>query len=466
MILGYAMDAESASPLLGGTPRWLMHTSRGLGSARYLFRLSLLVTVCVAVGVVVSSVFQLDRRPPPIILPGDSFDAQSDYPPGFLEHAGPGEPGSFIDRISHGIDSLKQWGNGPKHPGGDVLEPSLIAKITLVTGDPNIVYERALRTHILHNRLHGYPMFTLRQSIFPDVWSKPAYIMSVILHELQKPVHRRLQWLLWIDADTIVLNPHIPVERFLPPNTKEWEDVNLLVSHDFNGLNNGVFPIRVCPWSVELLSAVLTYRHYKPDDELVFRDQSAMGYLLETPRYERHTVKVPQRWFNAYMGELNETLQPYQVRPGDLLVHFAGINDRDFHMERWLERTDQHLPEWEVEFKHTTYSGEIKSFWADESSRRKPLKEQVSLLKKEWERRREIINPWLDKHWDGLEEEVRKRARQWSDKLEEAFMRVDDYGLQPALLEEKFVQSVDVSMPCRRCAIQRRPRDRHRAELT
>ena len=236
-----------------------------------------------------------------------------------------------------------------------------VAKCTIVFGATNPVYERALLTHTAHNERHGYLMYVLRQTILDDVWTKPAFILSLLLDELAKPEDQRLEWLFWVDADTILLNPYIPIEIFLPP--EEWEDVNLLISHDYNGVNNGVFPIRVQPWSAELLSAVVAFRHYRPEDDLTFRDQSAMSQLLDEPRFRAHTVVVPQRWFNAYQGENNETLAPFQVRRGDFLVHFAGVPNRDERMGYWLDRTENNAPEWAMETDHTSFPGEIRDFW-------------------------------------------------------------------------------------------------------
>lgn len=243
-----------------------------------------------------------------------------------------------------------------------------VGKCTIVLYGSSI-YERTVKTHALHDRLQGYPLFVLRQTIMDDVWTKPAYILSLLLRELAKPQEERLEWLLWVDADTIMLNPYVPLEIFLPPSP-QFDDVHLLVTHDWNGLNNGVFPVRVNSWAVELFSAIVSFRYYQPDKDLTFRDQSAMDSLLKEPKFAAHTVEAPQRWFNAYQGEHNETLAPYQVRRGDFLVHFAGVINRDERIMFWLERAEQHLPDWEMEVQHTSYPAEIKDFWAQKASER------------------------------------------------------------------------------------------------
>ncbi|TKA77684.1 hypothetical protein B0A55_03996 [Friedmanniomyces simplex] len=252
-----------------------------------------------------------------------------------------------------------------------------VGKCTIVFNS-NSYWERALRTHEEHDRLHGYRLHVLRQGLLDDVWSKPAYILSLLLRELSRPESERLEWLFWVDADTIILNPHVPIETFLPPPGSEFDDIHLIYTNDWNGLNNGIFPIRVNRWSVDLFSAILSYRYYRPDAPLVFRDQSAMGALIQEPQFSKSIVAAPQRWFNAYQGEHNETLSPFQVRRGDLLVHFAGVPDREKRMGFWLERAEQHLDDWEIPVKSTSYPQEARDFWDEQRGRRKAKNEYLS----------------------------------------------------------------------------------------
>ncbi|KAM3415052.1 hypothetical protein BST61_g10187 [Cercospora zeina] len=242
----------------------------------------------------------------------------------------------------------------------------------------NSAWERAIRTHERHDREHGYRLHILRQQLLDDVWSKPAYILSLLLRELAKPESERLEWLLWVDADTVLLNPHIPIDVFLPPPGSEFDDIHLVYSNDWNGLNNGVFPVRVNEWAVNLFSAIVSFRHYRPTEPLVFRDQSAMDTLLHDPAFSPHIVQAPQRWFNAYQGEHNETLAPFQLRRGDFLVHFAGVPNREERMIHWLNRAEQHLDDWEVPLKSTSYPQEARDFWAEQSDLRRTKKEEAA----------------------------------------------------------------------------------------
>jgi hypothetical protein len=73
---------------------------------------------------------------------------------------------------------------------------SVVGKVHVLFGDPNPTYERALVLHKAHAKRNGHPMFVCREKILSGLWTKPAFILSVILAELAKPENERLQWLL------------------------------------------------------------------------------------------------------------------------------------------------------------------------------------------------------------------------------------------------------------------------------
>lgn len=243
-----------------------------------------------------------------------------------------------------------------------------IGKCTAHFGEPDSTYERALLTHQGHDEIHGIRSLVLREKLADDLWNKTAFILSILVGEIRKPEQERLEWLLWVDRDTIVLNPCVPVVAFLPPD--ESSHINAIVTKDWNGLNNGVFLVRVNNWSIDLFTNILAFRYFRPDVELRFTEQSAMEQLLSEDKFRENTVYVPQRWFNAYHGHHNETLEPHQIRRGDFLVHFAGVGDRKEKMEYWLEIAERHAPDWELEFRRTSYPEEIDAFWRDDHERR------------------------------------------------------------------------------------------------
>ena len=260
-------------------------------------------------------------------------------------------PETHIQGIpSHSLARIKEGDNG---------KPSLSHALNdLHSGVSDKLSTLLSSSHKDHNISTGCNLPSINTT-------KPAYILFSLLRELSKPEDERLQWLFWVDADTTLLNPNVRIETFLLPSS-EFDDVHLVVSRDWNGLNNGVFPVRVNQWVVELFAAIVAFRTHRPETKLTFRDQEAMDLLLKEKKLAAHVVEAPQRWFNAYPGEEKDVMLPFQVRRGDFLVHFPGMGTRDEIMAMWPDRVERHLPEWEVDVGHTTYPAEAKEIWREQ----------------------------------------------------------------------------------------------------
>ncbi|KAJ7288513.1 hypothetical protein C8J57DRAFT_1494808 [Mycena rebaudengoi] len=212
---------------------------------------------------------------------------------------------------------------------------SNIAKVSVAfDGSESPTIQRAFETHLKHNAMHGYHHFIDRQRLVDEVfnpnppwgaWSKPAYVLNILLTELAKPPEERLEWLFWFDADTIIANPTTPLEVFLPPNTKELESIHFIITSNMDGINDGVFAIRVHRWSVELMSAVVAYPTYFPQNVTAsrFGEQSALEWLLKSPdspiqEVNSHWADAPARWFNAL--PFNNPVVPKENNIGILAV--------------------------------------------------------------------------------------------------------------------------------------------------
>ena len=160
------------------------------------------------------------------------------------------------------------------------------------------------------------------------------------------------------------MNPKISLDVFLPP--AEFSQFHLLATEGENGLNTGVFFIKVHPWSIELLSATISFPVYLPDFPLPARDQSALSEVLKHPHFQDNYLVLPKDWFNAYQVEYDDDDRnhSWQINLGDLLVHFPEGQHQDERMRKYIDRAERHLPECEVDFKNTTFPKEIENFWA------------------------------------------------------------------------------------------------------
>ena len=84
--------------------------------------------------------------------------------------------------------------------GRSIEAESFIAKVTILFHGKDPTYIRAIQTHQAHNRRFGYPLLILRHALLNGIWSKPAYLLAILLEELRKPEGHRLKWLWWVDS--------------------------------------------------------------------------------------------------------------------------------------------------------------------------------------------------------------------------------------------------------------------------
>lgn len=240
-----------------------------------------------------------------------------------------------------------------------------VAKVSMLYGNPNPLYERALQSHERHAQRWGYPMHVLQQDISAGFWNKPSYVLSLVIQELAKPPSKRMEWLMWIDADSIIINPAIPVDIFLPP--PDLEEIHFIASKDQNGLNTGIVFFHVHPWTVSMLVEALAHPLYLPEIDLGrSADQEAMARIMaktwngpEGRGYADGMAYLPRPWINTY-----EWHHAYEGKKGDLLVHFPGLeDDRWPHMANWLDIVEKTPLEWEVPLDNTKYPDLTRQYW-------------------------------------------------------------------------------------------------------
>ena len=169
----------------------------------------------------------------------------------------------------------------------------------------------------------------------------------------------------WYDADTLILNPNIHWELFLPPDA--FPDIHVMATKNIDGFNAGLFFVRVHEWSVEILSDAYSLQRLRPEIDIAGNiEQNALKYLFGLAPNKKHVLYQPQHWYNGFKGaERAET----EIIKGDMLVHFAGVNHdyqgemRKELMSQWFAMIEQQPDEWQVPLDKTEYPKEIESFW-------------------------------------------------------------------------------------------------------
>ncbi|KAG8533735.1 uncharacterized protein KY384_001476 [Bacidia gigantensis] len=247
----------------------------------------------------------------------------------------------------------------------------------------NSVYERAVDSHLRHGERWNNPTHILRHDIVDaGFFNKPAFLLGIVINEMAKPYGKRADWLVyvawavaglprWFDADTVLLNNEVSWSLFLPP--PEFNEINFLATKDQNGFNAGMFFIRICEWSVNMLSEVVSLRQFKPTLELPFYDQSAMLWAIERPGYEEHAVYQPHNWWNSF------GVQGQPMPTDRFLLHFAGVDccggpeSKGTIMTRWLDKMDINPDEYSTPLDDLTLPAEVKEFWSNLITARKTM---------------------------------------------------------------------------------------------
>ncbi|KAL2846419.1 cytochrome P450 [Aspergillus pseudoustus] len=295
-----------------------------------------------------------------------------------------------------------------------------ITKVSMLYGNRNTLYERALQSHKRHAERWGYGMEVLRNEISVGYWNKPGYLLSLVVREMTKKEGERVDWFMWVDADSAVINPSVPLEIFLPPSP--IDDIHLIATKDHRGLNTGIFFLHVHQWTIDLLIESLGYPIYNPSIDLgVQVDQSAMEKVIKGSRYQDNITYLPRTWINTY-----EWAHAYEGEKGNYLVHFPGLGEQRWaHMERWLDMVERTPEKWEVPVEETWYLRDTEAFWYRVAT----AKGIIHGFEKEWSERNIEASPLStrEREMGRAVEELRKVLRE--EPFEAALLqqRIEDW---------------------------------------
>ncbi|KAF1935712.1 hypothetical protein EJ02DRAFT_116604 [Clathrospora elynae] len=255
-----------------------------------------------------------------------------------------------------------------------VQESRRVAFASITTGQPAEAYQRAILSQMFHSAVHGTSTHVLCEQLSDGAWNKIAFLLNLVMNEMLKPQDERLEWIMWIDRDAILLDACRPLSNFVPPATPEFDKINLITNNDSWGLNAGVFIFRVNEWSIQLFNTILAFRYFRPDEELILAEQTAMEKIISEEKFKDGVVRVPWYWFNAYPDEgdsvksYRDGLEPnnlewFRARKGDFVVHFAGDDGRNRRMPDWLDMLQDLGNVWENGDALRDITSEISSYW-------------------------------------------------------------------------------------------------------
>ena len=171
----------------------------------------------------------------------------------------------------------------------------------------------------------------------------------------------------WYDADTLILNPNIQWELFLPPtDDKVFSDTKILASKDISGFNAGLFFCRVDEWVVDALTDAYSMPRLHPEVDISGNiEQNAMKWIFTKNANKKHIVYQPSIWYNWF----STMERPDGDVMGDMAIHFSGINHdnegqiKKAAMETWFSKVQSSADAWQVPLEKTRYPKEVPAFW-------------------------------------------------------------------------------------------------------
>jgi mannan polymerase II complex MNN10 subunit len=194
---------------------------------------------------------------------------------------------------------------------------------------------------------HGYRLFDESDRV--DTSRPPSWSKIIATHRLL--THEDCEWVVWLDADTIIMNSEIAIEEFLP--CSQGHDL-LVTRDDGGGYNAGAWVMRKSDWSIQFLESWWGLKSYvKPPGLSKSGDNDALKHLLSTlPDLEDHVLVPPRCTFNSFAravwpahyatAQRKLTTSPwYQhegyYHQGDFIAHVAGYDNKKDLVLQFLE---------------------------------------------------------------------------------------------------------------------------------
>ncbi|GJJ69858.1 hypothetical protein EMPS_02207 [Entomortierella parvispora] len=173
----------------------------------------------------------------------------------------------------------------------------------------------------------------------------------------------RHDWIFWIDTDAILMEMGVRLEQFLDNR------YSLIITKDVNGLNAGVFFLKIDEWSRQFMNSLLQkmgpglheqdWMNVMLQSKMVLetatiitpeggREEKTSRVTWDSSRAEDNVKYIPQCSFNSYWLVAEEPDQKYHI--GDFAVHWAGENYKPEAFEAW-EKLRQNF-RWQ-KFRHS-----------------------------------------------------------------------------------------------------------------
>ncbi|KAJ7518083.1 hypothetical protein O6H91_21G054400 [Diphasiastrum complanatum] len=229
---------------------------------------------------------------------------------------------------------------------------------------------KSLKNKIDYCRLHGIEIFFNMAFLDPQMtsfWAKLPLVRKLML------AHPEVEWIWWMDSDAMFTDMvfELPMEKYKDKNfiLHGWDQA-VYNEKNWIGLNTGVFLLRNCQWSLDILDAWATMgpkgtirleagklltKTLKGRPEFEADDQSALVYLLTTKRDEwgDKVFLESSYYLHGYwvilVEKYEEMMEKHHPGLGDdrwpFVTHFVGCKPCGIHgvypVERCLNQMER-----------------------------------------------------------------------------------------------------------------------------
>ena len=249
-------------------------------------------------------------------------------------------------RVQNWDEKRKQWLN--LHP-----EFSGTERVVMVTGSQPGPCKNSMGDHILlrffknkvdYCRIHGYDIFynnvLLDQRMF-TYWAKYPAVKAAMI------AHPEAEWIWWVDSDAVItdMDFNLPLEKYKAYSLiiHGWDHL-VFQKKSWTGLNAGVFLIRNCQWSMDLLERWAKFGPSSPDYEKWGKIQKSIFPDKTFPEADDQTgiayimVKEVKKWNDKIYLEKQYYFEGYWVEIVDKLENITAYYSKIERRERMLRR--------------------------------------------------------------------------------------------------------------------------------
>ena len=122
--------------------------------------------------------------------------------------------------------------------------------------------------------------------------------------------------------------------------------------------------MRINEWSVNFLTQAIALPLLRPEiplgDPIPNMEQDAMQWVLNQKGYKEHAVYQPRLWYNTFSSGQDGK---QESRPGDMLIHFPGVEHKYPLMGHWLDIVENEPEQVNIPLTNLTLHDNVKSFW-------------------------------------------------------------------------------------------------------